>query len=174
MPHPAPEVVVRGITLGDIPGFRDAVGAVAAERLYLARTSAFPLDDAARFVAANLAGGHPQLVADAAGEIVGWCDIHRSEQEVSQHVGILGMGVLRSWRRRGIGRRLIVTALEAARGTFEQVQLDVYATNQHALALYASVGFVEQGRKRRGRKLDGVYDDIVLMTRFLDEPHRTP
>jgi len=165
------EVVVRSIAFGDIPGFRDAVGAVAAERLYLARTSAFPLDAVARFVAANLAGGHPQYVADAGGEIVGWCDIHRCEQEVSRHVGVLGMGVLRAWRRRGIGRRLIVNTLAAARGVFEQVQLDVYASNRHAIALYASVGFVEQGRKRRGRKLDGVYDDIVLMTRFLDQPH---
>jgi ribosomal protein S18 acetylase RimI-like enzyme len=170
MPAQAPDVVVRGITFGDIPGFGEAVGSVAAERLYLARTSPFPLDASARFVAANIAGGHPQFVADAGGEIVGWCDIHRSDQEVSQHVGILGMGVLRPWRRRGIGRRLIVAALDAARGVFEQVQLDVYATNRHAIALYASVGFVEQGRRRRGRKLDGVYDDIVLMTRFLDEP----
>ncbi len=42
--------------------------------------------------------------------------------------------------------------------------------NAAALALYRNVGFVEQGRKRGGRKLDGVYDDIVLMTRFLEDP----
>jgi ribosomal protein S18 acetylase RimI-like enzyme len=78
--------------------------------------------------------------------------------------------LLPAWRGQGLGRRLIEITLAAAAGRFEQVDLDVYGQIARALALYRSVGFVEQGRKRGGRKLDGVYDDIVLMTRFLTEP----
>ena len=80
------------------------------------------------------------------------------------------MGLLAPWRGQGIGRRLIETTLAAAGGRFEQVDLDVYGRNTRAFALYRSVGFVEQGRKRGGRKVDGAYDDIVVMTRFLKEP----
>jgi ribosomal protein S18 acetylase RimI-like enzyme len=163
-------IIVRPIQYGDIPGFHAAVGAVAAERLWLARTIAFSIEQTAVFIAGNIAHGHPQFVADDHGRIVGWCDIFPSPREVSQHVGVLGMGVLREWRRQGIGRRLIEAALAAAAGRFEQVDLDVYAGNPAALALYRNVGFVAQGRKRGGRKLDGVYDDIVLMTRFLEDP----
>jgi ribosomal protein S18 acetylase RimI-like enzyme len=165
-----PGILVRPIEYRDIPGFHAAVGAVAAERLWLARTSGFSIEQTAVFIAGNIAHGHPQFVADNGGRIVGWCDIFPSAREVSQHVGVLGMGVLREWRGRGVGRRLIEAALAAAEGRFEQVDLDVYAGNAAAIALYRNVGFVEQGRKRRGRKLDGVYDDIVLMTRFLEDP----
>jgi ribosomal protein S18 acetylase RimI-like enzyme len=170
MVNPSSGIIVRSIEYRDIPGFQATVGAVAAERLWLARTSAFPIEQSAVFVAGNIAHGHPQFVADDGRQIVGWCDIFPSAREVSAHVGVLGMGVLREWRGRGLGRRLIDAALDAAKGSFEQVDLDVYASNTVALALYRKVGFVEQGRKRGGRKLDGVYDDIVLMTCFLKEP----
>ena len=170
MPTSAAGIVVRPIEYRDIPGFQAAVSAVAAERMFLARTGAFSIEQTAVFVAGNIAHGHPQFVAEDAGRIIGWCDIFPSAREVSQHVGVLGMGVVRERRGRGLGRRLIESALDAATPRFEQVDLDVYGTNTAAIALYRSVGFIEQGRKRGGRKLDDVYDDIVLMTRFLVEP----
>jgi GNAT superfamily N-acetyltransferase len=163
-------IVVRPIDYRDIPGFREAVGTVAAERRWLARTSPFPVEQSALFVAGNIEHGHPQFVADDAGRVVGWCDIHPSPREVSQHVGVLGMGVLAPYRGRGIGRRLIEAALAAARGRFEQVELDVFCSYAVVQKLYRDVGFVEQGRKRGGRKVDGVYDDVIVMTRFLKEP----
>jgi ribosomal protein S18 acetylase RimI-like enzyme len=163
-------IVVRPIEFRDIPGFREAVGAVAAERTWLARTSMFSMEQTAVFVAGNIAHAHPQFVADDGGRVVGWCDVFPAPREVSPHVGTLGMGVLSAYRRRGVGRRLIEATLAAADGRFEQVDLDVYGSNTVAQALYRSVGFVEQGRKRGGRKVDGVYDDVIHMTRFLKEP----
>lgn len=165
-----PGIVVRPIEYRDIPGFHAAVGAVAAERRWLARTSAFSIEQVAVFVAGNIAHGHPQFVAADGDRIVGWCDVFPSPREVSQHVGVLGMGVIVERRRMGLGRRLIDATLAAASDRFEQVELDVYGTNVAAQALYRSAGFVEQGRKRSGRKVDGVYDDVIIMTRFLQEP----
>jgi ribosomal protein S18 acetylase RimI-like enzyme len=164
------DVVVRPIEYRDIPGFHAAVGAVAAERQWLARTTPFPLEDAAQFVTRNIEHGHPQFVAADGDRVVGWCDVCPSPREVSQHVGVLGMGVIAGYRGHGIGRRLLEAALAAAAGRFEQIDLDVYASNVAAQALYRSAGFVEQGRKRGGRKVDGVYDDVIIMTRFLKEP----
>ena len=171
MATPPPGIVVRPIEYRDIPGFHAAVGAVAAERLWLARTSAFSIEQTAVFVAGNIAHGHPQFVADDDGRIVGWCDIFPSAREVSQHVGVLGMGVLREWRGRGVGRRLMRgRAWPRPKGASSRWISTSMQRNTAALALYRNVGFVEQGRKRGGRKLDGVYDDIVLMTRFLEDP----
>ena len=158
---------MRPITIADVGGFHACVNAVLAERKYLAFLRAFSLKETANFVAHNLEAGNPQLVADAAGEIVGWCDVRRDAIDSYAHVGMLGMGVLAPWRGRGLGERLIRAALDAARSAgFDKVELSVYATNARARALYEKVGFVLEGTRVRGRKVDGVYDDVHMMAWF--------
>ena len=41
----------------------------------------------------------------------------------------------------------------------ERVDLEVFASNEAAIALYPKFGFVVEGMKKRARKLDGKYDD---------------
>ena len=83
------------------------------------------------------------------------------------HEGMLGMGLLPDYRGHGLGERLIRAALDAAtRAGFERVSLSVYASNTRAMALYRKVGFVLEGTRVRGRKLDGAYDDIHMMAFF--------
>ena len=161
------DALIRPITLADIESFRRCVDSVMQERRYLAFVRVFSLVDTATFVARNLELGNPQLVADAAGEIVGWCDIRRETIDTYAHIGHLGMGVLAPWRGRGLGERLLRAALDAgcAQG-FEKVELSVFATNARARALYERVGFVHEGTRVRGRKLDGVYDDVHVMGWF--------
>ena len=53
-----------------------------------------------------------------------------------------------------------------ARG-IERVELEVYASNVPAVSLYEKRGFLHEGVKRRARKLDGVYDDILVMALFI-------
>ena len=166
-------IVVRPITLADIDGFRSCVGAVMLEREYLAFLEPFPLVRTATFVAANIESGNPQLVADDNGRIVGWCDVHRENIPIYAHDGMLGMGVLADYRGHGLGEQLIRATLDAARDAgFERVSLSVYARNTRAAALYRKVGFVMEGTRVRGKKLDGEYDDIHMMAFFID--HGSP
>ena len=51
---------------------------------------------------------------------------------------------------------------EAFGSGLERVELEVFASNARAVALYRRTGFVEEGRRRCARKLDGIYDDILL------------
>jgi putative acetyltransferase len=157
-------IEVRPVTLGDVPGVRDCVGQVAAERRSLAVTQPFTLQETALFVARIVDGGHVQFVADDGARIVGWCDVVPKRGNVYAHVGELGMGVRDGWRGRGLGSRLMGAALDAARSRWEQVELSVYASNDAAQALYRRFGFVERGRWPRGRKVDGAYDDVILMS----------
>jgi ribosomal protein S18 acetylase RimI-like enzyme len=100
---------------------------------------------------------------------VGWCDIVRNPYEGFRHVGRLGMGLLPDYRRRGVGRQLAGQAIEAARQIgIERIELEVFASNTVAIALYRALGFVTEGTKRRARKLDGEYDDNVVMALFGD------
>jgi ribosomal protein S18 acetylase RimI-like enzyme len=157
-------VTIRSVTLGDIPGLRDCVGAIAQERRFLAVTQPFTLQETALFVAGVIDHGNVQYVAEDDARIVGWCDVTPKRGHVHAHVGVLGMGVLAGYRGRGIGTRLIDGALRAARERFEQVELSVYAANGVAQALYRKFGFSERGRYPRGFKVDGRYDDVILMS----------
>ena len=158
------DVVIRPITLRDIEAFSHVTGAVMRERQYMAFLDAFPIDEAAAFVARNLRLGNPQLVADDGGTVVGWCDIRRETIPVYAHCGHLGMGLLPDYRGRGIGERLIRASIDAARAAgFERIELSVYGRNDRAAALYRKVGFVYEGTRVRGKKVDGEYDDVHLM-----------
>lgn len=58
--------------------------------------------------------------------------------------------------------------LQKAKGMgLERVELEVFASNAPAIALYEKMGFVTEGVKKRARKLDGLYDDVVQMALFL-------
>ncbi len=55
------------------------------------------------------------------------------------------VGVLPSYRRRGIGRLLSVVSIRYARERNVQMKLEVHRTNAAAIALYRSLGFVYLG-----------------------------
>lgn len=157
-------VTIRPIALADIEAFATLTDLVMRERQYMAFLEGFPIDEAAAFVARNLRLGNPQLAADDAGRVVGWCDIRRETIPVYAHCGHLGMGLHPDYRGRGLGERLIRAALDAARAAgFERIELSVYGRNTRAAALYRRVGFVHEGTRVRGKKVDGQYDDVHMM-----------
>jgi ribosomal protein S18 acetylase RimI-like enzyme len=162
------DILVLPIAEEYIEGFHRCLDAVARERRYLAFLQAPSLESTREFVLSNVANGVPQFVAVRGSEVVGWCDILPMTREGFTHGGVLGMGVRKDVRRQGIGKRLIVQTLEAAKERgLERVELDVYASNQPAIRLYEKVGFAVEGVRKRARKLDGVYDDLVEMVLFL-------
>lgn len=81
------------------------------------------------------------------------------------------VGLRPEYRGRGLGRRLAVQTIVAARQVgMERVELDVFASNEPAVALYRALGFITEGIKRRARKLEGQYDDNVFMALLDDQP----
>jgi len=84
-------------------------------------------------------------------------------------VARLTMAVTRPHRNAGIGRQLVVYAMECADGSglIRKTELLVRANNQPAINLYKSLGFVEEGRLRARLRLeDGTFLDDVCMARF--------
>jgi RimJ/RimL family protein N-acetyltransferase len=104
-------------------------------------------------VTENLERDNPQFVALDNGRVVGFCDIIPDLRPGFTHSGSVGMGILRVWRGRGLGRAL----------------LEIYASNTAAIALYRKLGFVQEDLKRRARCLDGRSDDLLVMA-LLREP----
>jgi RimJ/RimL family protein N-acetyltransferase len=152
-------------TEAHIEGLQRCVDIVARERRWLGFVEGPPLVQTRAFVEMILHGAGVQFVAlDDKEDVVGWCDVVRLDQESFRHAWRLGMGLLPAVRGRGVGRRLAEAAIAAARERgAERIELEVLAKNTRAIALYERLGFVHEGVKRRARKLDGEYDDIVLM-----------
>ena len=148
--------------------WRAACETVAAERIYLGRIAFPPFDASIAFVAKMLANNWPMYVAVEGQTVVGWADIAPVEIPECAHRGVLGMGVLASRRRAGLGGKLLEACLtHAPRSGIEKVELTVYTSNVPAIALYRKHGFTEMGVNRDYRRLDGVTYDALLMEKFL-------
>lgn len=110
------------------------------------------------------------LVAEADDELVGYGMLDPLPWAAVRHVVHLTIAVTPAWQGRGVGRALLASLTEWARGAsaVEKIELHVRAPNQAAIALYRRLGFVEVGRWRRRVKVAaGNYLDDVAMELLL-------
>ena len=163
-------MAIRPTTDDDVPALNTLVSAVARERAYLGSTEGFTREQTRGYLAHLRESCGVALVAVDGERIVGWVDIARGPFEGLTHYGRLGMGLAAEARGQGLGRRLLERALAEGFGMgLERIELEVFASNTRAVALYRRAGFVEEGRRRCARKLDGVCDDILMFGLLRDE-----
>jgi RimJ/RimL family protein N-acetyltransferase len=115
---------------------------------------------------------HPHaavFVAEQGGEIVGRLSVARDPHPASFHVADLGLMVVTSHRRRGIGRALLERAVEwAAESRVRKLELHVFPHNEPAIALYESFGFVREGYRKDHYRRGVGYVDAILMAYPVD------
>jgi putative acetyltransferase len=166
----APDVDIRPTRLSDLPSLVECLNAVFLERKYLAIVEAIPVGEAFGYHATHITAGHPHFVAVIGQRLVGLCDVAPAAPAriaAQAHTCTLGMLLAPDYRGRGLGEQLLRMTLEACRGKFERVALNVYSHNERAHRLYLRCGFVEEGRRRGAWKLDGMTSDIIDMAIFL-------
>lgn len=158
-------VLIRPIRTEDYQGFNQTLGVVAREKRYLAFLDAPPMEGTRSFVEGNIKNGNPQFVAEDDGKIVGWCDVCRHSRPVSLHVGTLGIGLLPDYRGKGLGRQLMQATMDAAIANgMTRIELTVREDNANAILLYKSLGFEIEGLIRKSHLVDGVYENVYLMS----------
>lgn len=152
-------------------GLHACLDAVCREERYLGFIEAPPRREAEVYWRDLIIRRCPQFVAVDDERVVGWIDINVHALPGFTHSGRLGMGLLPPYRSKGIGRRLLESALAAAKVLgLRRVELQVFASNEPAIRLYESVGFVREGRRTNARILHGVADDIIDMAFFFHDP----
>jgi ribosomal protein S18 acetylase RimI-like enzyme len=106
------------------------------------------------------------LALDARGSIAGHIDLRVRPEPGSRHRAMLGMGVHRAYRRRGLGARLLDTAVDWARGenNLKWIDLEVLSENHPAVALYLRSGFTMTARIADMLEIDGASHDLSYMS----------
>lgn len=98
-------------------------------------------------------------VADADGKLVGLLILWKIVDEA--HIATVATHP--DFRRQGIAKRLLVTALDSAHGEgVQSALLEVRAGNMAAQAMYQKLGFEMVGRRERYYKDN--FEDAILMT----------
>ena len=85
-----------------------------------------------------------------------------------QHVGELGISVLKDYWACGIGTALMTEALRIADEDigFDSIRLETDADNRIAQHLYRNFGFADCGRYERASFYDGGYHAVLTMNRY--------
>jgi RimJ/RimL family protein N-acetyltransferase len=155
-------VAVRPARTEDLDALVELLAEVAAEGRWIATEA--PVDRGqrrARFAETITDQGSALLVAAAGGELVGSLDLKLARYGVAE----LGMMVARAWRGRGVGSALLAAGIDWARGAgAHKLALQVWPSNQAAIALYEKFGFQREGLLRRHyRRRNGELWDALVM-----------
>jgi L-amino acid N-acyltransferase len=153
---------------------RDAAGIRAIYNHYVSESTALfdmvprSLDEQVQWIDEH-SGGHPALVAQRAGEIVGFGSLSPFRARPAYATTVEdSVYLLEDQRGRGIGRRLLeeLIRLAAAHG-FHAVIARITGENEASIGLHAACGFELVGTEREvGRKF-GRWLDVVEMQRML-------
>ena len=107
-----------------------------------------------------------EILAVLDGKVIGSAGFGSvGRKEKVKHRAEFGISVEKSFWGLGIGRELTRACIDCARAAgYAQLELEVVADNERAVALYESEGFVEYGRNPRGfrSRLTG-WQELVLM-----------
>ena len=132
------EIQIVSTAIKYADSFNAAVDSVARERKYIGFVEGPPLEGTRHFIQSLVDGSGIQMLAVTPADTV----VGWCDIIRNPHEGFRHVG------RLGMGL--------------------LRASNTAAIALYRALGFVTEGTKRRARKLDGEYDDNVVMALLAD------
>ncbi len=114
------------------------------------------------------------FVADIQDKVVGMVRV-RVGQGRTKHIGDLSMAVHDKYQGQGIGKMLMLTAIDLADNWLNLVRLalEVYVDNERALRLYKNFDFEIEGRIRASSYRNGKYIDSYLMGRLRPQEQNT-
>lgn len=163
---------IRPASAGDAAALVALRDSVAAEgRWVAAEAGERTVLEESLGLASLLSHGGLALVAEVEGRLVGQLAVHRRPGRYEVHVGDVSITVHRDHRGQGLGRALVETAVSWARAVrLRKLALGVFPDNLRAIALYRSVGFVEEGHLSAHVRIGGEERDLTVMGLLLDAP----
>lgn len=134
--------------------------------------NSFTVESETEFLTEKLESPHAvELLALIDDQVVGTAGFDAiMRKDKTRHRAEFGISVLKDFWGSGIGGALTEACIECAKTAgYEQLELDVVATNTNAIGLYQKYGFEEYGRNPRGFKSrTNEYQELVYMRKELE------
>ena len=160
---------IRPATSEDAESITDLVNVVGAERtLVLRERVTWTIEEERRTLSAADGTRSVFFLGEVDGRVCGLINLARGRWVKNAHTAEFGMSCLPDARGLGLGEGLLSRGIEWARSAgVRKLNLEVFASNTRAIALYHKMGFVEEGRRKGEYVLDGESVDGLLMALWL-------
>ncbi len=164
----AERAILRPATLSDAAGLHALYRSIYDEKSWFVGDGP-PSAETLRGRLRGLEANRSLFMVAASDEALwGWLELHRLPPKRLSHVAVLTLAVAAPYRQRGVAGALLTHAYGWAHGVgILKLQLSVRAHNRAARALYEREGFVLEGCERRQVYDAGVFEDNLLMAKFL-------
>lgn len=167
------EYRIRRATPEDAASIVAILETVVRQRVHSAIVQVWPVAQLARYLESLSERETFQIaerLVDGRAYAVGYqsLDLYSGILPSMGHVGQLGTFLRPEARGNGIGQALFAANKKfAKKNGYSKFVIQVRSSNEAALAFYRRVGFVECGRLRDQVRIDGNFDDEVILECFL-------
>lgn len=176
---PSVKKVIRGsankeasICFANSPYFESyqrALTEIISENIYLEKTVVPTLAETISHQQTLLDCNDIAFYAIRDDEVVGWIFIRREATSQRFHRAKLSMAITKKHRGKGIGQKLVKTALDHAHYIgIEKVEIQVFSNNHEAISLFEKFGFTGEGVIRDYRRLHGESISLQLLAKKLE------
>ncbi|CAM5194844.1 RimJ/RimL family protein N-acetyltransferase OS=Ureibacillus acetophenoni OX=614649 GN=SAMN05877842_12137 PE=4 SV=1 [Ureibacillus acetophenoni] len=108
------------------------------------------------------------LVAEDDGKLIGYMMLIGGTAKKNQHNAYIVIGILESYRGKGVGTALFEYAEKwAIENNISRLELTTITENAAGVALYKKRGFEIEGVKRNSLKINGEFVDEYYMSKLL-------
>ncbi|SFO02612.1 GNAT family N-acetyltransferase [Xenorhabdus japonica] len=113
----------------------------------------------------NREQGHIAFVAEVNGKVVGTIELFTHANPRRRHAVGIGIGVDADYSGKGVGSKLMAFVIDYAFNWLGciRIELEVFADNEKAIALYKKFGFEVEGIRRMQSLRNGQYCDVMGM-----------
>ena len=166
MSNPPSEITIRALEPSDAPAVHEIMNQPHAMAGTL-MTPFMPLVRREKHLA-DTSDSELRLGALIGGQVIGMIGLHRQPRHRRGHAAGIGMAVHDAYAGRGAGSALIAAVVGVADNwwNIKRLELEVYADNARAIALYERFGFEREGLMRAHAWRDGAYVDSLPMARL--------
>ncbi|MBI6550596.1 GNAT family N-acetyltransferase [Xenorhabdus lircayensis] len=114
----------------------------------------------------NKEQGDIDFVAEIDGKVVGIIRLFTYANPRRRHAVGIGIGVDEAYSGKGVGSRLMAFVVDYAFNWLGciRIELEVFADNERAIALYSKFGFEAEGIRRMQSLRNGQYCDVMGMS----------
>jgi len=167
------QAVLRAPEKADAAMLLEGLKVTAAETDFILRTPeeiTMTVEDEEKFIGRlNASPNDTMILAIVDGKYAGNLHIGSSGRVKTGHFGTVAIALAREFWGRGVGTQLMNEAIGIGREAgLHHLELEVFAPNARAIALYKKVGFKTVGtRPFYARLKDGTYMDLDIMQLIL-------